>query len=165
MAQWLSGWKYRKKHEINGSAAGAVTDYQIRVKVHYGSGADNGEDVYLNSNCRADFGDVRFTADDGVTELAYWMEEKVDGDYAVFWVKVPNIPADPNKAIIYIYYGNPDATYAGSGEDTFLFFDDFEDGVLDTNKWALASDYPSGASVTEHDGMLDIYLRRYPYSV
>jgi len=89
---WLSGWGYRKSHEIVGSTAGAVTDYQVRVKAHYGSGDDSGEDVYLNEHCRTDFGDVRFTDSDGETEIPYWMEEKVDGDYAVFWVKVPSIP-------------------------------------------------------------------------
>ena len=162
---WLSGWSYRKKHDIDGSTAGAVTNYQIKIVCHYGSGTDSGEDVYLNGKCRSDFGDVRFTADDGETLLDYWMEDYVDSDYAVFWVEVPSIPADPDKATIYVYYGKSDATYAGSGDDTFLFFDDFEDGSLDTSKWALSDDYPSGSSVTEHDGMLDIYKRRYPYSV
>ena len=132
---WLEGWQYRKKHDINGSTAGAVTDYQIRIKVHYGSGTDSGEDVYLNEKCRSDFGDVRFTTDDGTTLLDYWMEEKVDGDYAIFWVKVPNIPASPNKATVYIYYGKSDATYAGDGEATFDFFDDFD--TLDTDKWEI----------------------------
>jgi len=89
---WLEGWSYRKSHEINSSPAGAVTDYQMPIKVHYGAGVDDGEDVYLNGKCRNDFGDIRFTDSDGVTELSYWMEEKVDGDYAIFWVKVPSIP-------------------------------------------------------------------------
>ena len=127
---WLTGWKYRKKHEINGSTAGSVTDYQIRIKVHYGSGTDDGEDVYLDGKCRNDFGDVRFTGDDGRTLLKYWMEEKVDGDYAIYWVKIPNIPANPDKAIIYIYYGNPDATYDGDPKATFLVYDDWENGAI-----------------------------------
>jgi len=103
---------------IEGSSAGAVTDYQIRVVVHYGVGADSGEDVYLNGHCRTDFGDVRFTDSDGITELPYWMEEKVDGDYAIFWVKVPSIPASPDSTTIYIYYGNPSATTTSSLVDT-----------------------------------------------
>jgi len=126
---WLTGWSYRKSHEIVGSTAGAQTDYQIRIKVHYGSGTDSGEDVYLNGKCRADFGDIRFTSDDGVTELPYWMEEKVDGDYATFWVKVPSIPASPDTTTIYIYYGKSDATTTSNGANTFLFFKDFEDGT------------------------------------
>ena len=146
---WLSGWSYRKSHEIEGSTAGAVTDYQVRIKAHYGSGADSGEDVYLNEKCRSDFGDVRFTADDGETLLAYWMEEKVDSDYAVFWVKVPSIPADPDKATIYVYYGKSDATYAGDGDETFLFFDEF--ATLDTAKWPTRS-----GSVSVTDGALKV---------
>jgi len=115
---WLTGWRYRKSHTINGSTAGAQTDYQIKITIHYGSGTDSGEDVYLNEHCRTDFGDVRFTSDDEITEIPYWMEEKVDGDYAVFWVKVPSIPASPNTTTIYIYYGNPSATTTSSLVDT-----------------------------------------------
>ncbi|MCD6583645.1 MAG: DUF2341 domain-containing protein [Candidatus Omnitrophica bacterium] len=134
---WLSGWGYRKSHKIVGSTAGTVSDYQIRIKVHYGSGTDSGEDVYLNGKCQSDFGDIRFTDSDGVTELPYWMEEKVDGDYAIFWVKVPSIPANPNTATIYIYYGKPNATTTSNGDDTFIFFDDFESMDIDTNKWIV----------------------------
>ena len=129
---WLTGWSYRKSHEIVGSTAGAQTDYQIRIKVHYGSGVDDAENVYLNGKCRTDFGDIRFTDING-NELPYWMEEKTDGDFAVFWVKVPSIPASPNTTQIYIYYGNPSAATTSNGEATFLFFDDFEAGNL--NKW------------------------------
>ncbi|MCW4045317.1 MAG: hypothetical protein NWE94_07370, partial [Candidatus Bathyarchaeota archaeon] len=68
---WLSGWAYRKSHVI-GSAVGAGVNYQIRVQVNYGSGTDGGENVYLAGKCRVDFGDVRFTADDGSTLLDYW---------------------------------------------------------------------------------------------
>jgi len=126
---WLNGWKYRKKHIILGSSSGTVTDYQIRITVHYGSGTDSGEHVYLNGKCRADFGDIRFTKSDGKTIQPYWIEEKVDGDYAVFWVKLDYIP--PDGTTIYVYYGNPEATDISNGSSTFpLYFDDFEDGQL-----------------------------------
>ena len=137
MSSWLSGWGYRKSHEIIGSTAGAQTDYQIRIKAHYGSGTDSGEDVYLNGKSRTDFEDIRFTSDDGVTELSYWMEEKVDGDYAIFWVEVDSIPASPDSKTIYVYYGNSLATSISNGDATFLFFDDFEDGVIDSSKWTI----------------------------
>lgn len=129
---WLSGWQYRKSHIINPSDE-ELEDYQMRIIVHYGSGTDNGEHVYLNGKCREDFGDVRFTKDDGVTLLSYWIEEKVDGDYAIFWVKIPYIPASPNTTLIYIYYGKPDATSISDGKSTFLLFDDFNDG--DISDW------------------------------
>ena len=132
---WLSGWGYRKLHEIEGSTAGTQTNYQIRIIVHKGSGTDGGEHVYCNNHCRDDFGDIRLTKSDGETLLDYWMEEYTSGDKATFWVKVPSIPASPDKATIYIYYGKSDATTTSNGDNTFLFFDDFEGTSLDTSKW------------------------------
>ena len=133
---WLSGWQYRKSHDIEGSTAGAQTDYQVRIVVHKGAGTDDGENVYCNNHCQDDFGDIRFTADDGETTLYYWMQEYTSGDKATFWVKVPNIPASPDTVTIYIYYGTEGTTSTTSnGDDTFLFFDHFEGPELDTNKW------------------------------
>jgi len=130
---WLTGWQYRKSHIINPSE-GAGTDYQIRIIVHYGSGTDSGEHVYLNGKCREDFGDIRFTKDDGVTLLSYWIEEKVDGDYAIFWVKITE-DLSTDSVMIYVYYGNSDAVYDGNPEDVFILFDHFDGDVIDTNKW------------------------------
>jgi len=129
---WLSGWSYRKSHVTN-SASGAGINYQVRIVVHYGSGTDSGADVYLNSHCRTDFGDVRFTKSDGTTLLDYWMESKVDSDNAVFWVEVAD-DLSTNPATIYIYYGKSDATTTSNGANTFLFFDDFD---ADLSKWTV----------------------------
>jgi hypothetical protein len=79
----------------------------------------------LNGHSRADFGDVRFTGSDGITLLDYWIEEKVDGDYALFYVKVSeDLGSDQN---IYVYYGKNDAATTSNGYNTFSYFDNFED--------------------------------------
>jgi len=131
---WLTGWTYRKSHVIN-AASGAGTNYQVRIVAHYGSGTDSNSDVYLNSHCRTDFGDVRFTGSDGSTLLDYWMESYTAGDNAVFWVEVAD-DLSSNNATIYIYYGNPTATTTSNGDNTFRFFDDFSGTSIDwTNKW------------------------------
>ena len=134
---WLTGWSYRKSHVIN-YASGAGTNYQIKVTAHYGSGTDSGGDVYLNSHCRTDFGDVRFTDDDGTTLLDYWMESKTNSDNAVFWVEVADDLSTVN-ATIYIYYGKSDATTTSNGETTFPFFDDMDNynigDSLNSSKW------------------------------
>lgn len=151
---WKTGWSYRKYHVIN-SASGAGTNYQKRIKVHYGSGTDSGEDVYLNSHSRTDFGDIRFTKDDGTTELDYWRQEKVDSDYAIFWVEISD-NLDSSDVIIYIYYGKSDATYPSlasekaHGEATFLFFDDFKSTTLDSNKWTNQSQASGIVNPTEN---------------
>ena len=114
-----SGWSYRKSHVV-GYAAGAGVNYQKRVTVHYGGGTDGGEDVYCGGKCKADFGDVRFTGGDGLT-LDYWLESKVDGDYAVFWVEVADSLESAAKTI-YVYYGNAAAATISNGIDTFPLF-------------------------------------------
>jgi len=121
--------------------------------------SDSGENVYLNGHCRTDFGDIRFTDDDGVTELDYWIEEKVDSDYAVFWVEVPSILSDSN-ATIYIYYGKSDTTTTSNGDKTFLLFDDFEGSAgssPNSSKWTV---YKQGSSnaIVELDGDGNLHL-------
>ncbi len=144
---WLGDWQYRKMHKIQGSTSGEVTDYQMRIVVHYGEGMDEGENVYLNGKCRSDFGDIRFT-DSESNLLDYWIEEYVDSDCAVFWVEIPNIPQNPENATIYIYYGK-DVTTTSNGENTFILFDDFNDGTINAI-WSQSG------SMSESDGYLKI---------
>ncbi|MFA5808810.1 MAG: DUF2341 domain-containing protein, partial [Thermoleophilia bacterium] len=75
---------------------------------------------------RHDLADVRFATSDSSQELSYWQETDTR-----FWVKVPTLSTGNNT--INMYYGNPSAAPASSGTDTFVFFDDFEDGTL--GKW------------------------------
>ena len=110
----------------------------MRLTVYNSSGTDTPGVVYLNGNARSDFGDIRFTKSDGVTLLDYWIESDSSGVNATVWVEVDSIPASPNNASIYLYYGNPAATSAGSGTATFPFFDDFNTGSsIDTGRWTV----------------------------
>jgi hypothetical protein len=129
--QWLSGWNFRKSHIIDGSASTAGTEYQVKLIAHYGTGADNGENVYLGNKAKTDFGDMRFVQSDKQTLLSYWLESKVDGVTATFWIKIAgNLTAQSQT--IYVYYGNSQATLESNGEATFVFFDDFSS---DLSKW------------------------------
>ena len=113
----MAGWGYRKKHVIN-PAVGAGTNYPIKITVYYGSGVDSGENVYLNEHSRTDFGDIRFTDDDGETILDYSMAEMVDSSYAVFWVEVRD-DLSVNPQSIFLYYDNPSQTYNGNPDNVF----------------------------------------------
>ncbi|NHI89055.1 MAG: DUF2341 domain-containing protein [Candidatus Thorarchaeota archaeon] len=121
-AGWLAGWQYRKSHAIEGSV-GAGTNYQVRITVHRTTGPDSGEHVYVGTDCRADFGDIRFTDDDGITLLDYWMQES-SSDTTSFWVEIADT-LDVN-AEIFIYYGNDVAGSTSDGSSTFPLFDDFD---------------------------------------
>ncbi len=126
---WLSGFNYRKSHVIN-SAAGADTNYQVKIVVHSGSGTDSGEDVYLNGHAQNWPDDLRFTDNDGATELDYWLES-YDASTATFWVEVRDDLSTADRTI-YMYYGNSGATTTSDGSATFDFFDDFE---TDLSQW------------------------------
>ena len=63
--------------------------------------------------------------------LNYWKEEcegTSTGQKKLFWVKVPNIPAN-SSTTIYVYYGNSGAGDASDGDATFLFFNDFSSEI------------------------------------
>lgn len=118
------GWQYRKKHTINGSSAGAQSNYPIQIFVYYGSGTDSGDTVYCNSNCQDDFGDIRFTNSSG-DSLDYFMDEVYTSSYARFWVEIDSLPASPDSTDIYMLYSNEYVDTTSSGENTFEAFVDY----------------------------------------
>jgi len=145
--------------EINGQASITETTYSSFTRVYIFGGHDYWVDqirirkyvdpepsLVMEHNCRADFGDIRFTDSDGITELSYWMEQKVDGDYAIFWVKIPSIPQSPETKTIYIYYGKEDATTTSDGKATFDFFEGWE--TCDLAGWTVNANGDGAASVT-----------------
>jgi hypothetical protein len=134
---WLTGYTYRKQIAITGSTDGALNDYQIRLTLIKSSGTDSGSTIYLGSNVLDTFNDIRFTDSGGNAQLNYWIES-VSGSTATVWVKVNLIPASPEAATIYLYYGKSGDMSASSGAGTFAFFDDFNDNSIDTDKWTVA---------------------------
>lgn len=144
---WLAGWSYRKQINIT-DAVGAGTNYQVKLLIAQNTGGNVG----LNNNS-ASFpsgeglgGDLRFTAANGQTTLSFWVES-VSGGIATVWVKVSESLDNPRS--IYVYYGNGAASNGSNGENTFILFDDFNDGVIDTGKWTLTN------SPTESGGNLN----------
>ena len=152
---WLDGYGYRKSHIIEDSN-GAGAGYIVGIQVRNGTGTDgtvtiNGTEfglVYTNP-AYADFRDVRFTDNDKITQLGYWIENKSDGHWANFWVRVADSLSSASVTI-YVYWHNVHAVNGSSGESVFPFWDDFADrfdtvwhrysttvGVFTTN------DYPS----------------------
>lgn len=143
---WLttpSIWYRRKPKLVKGSTAGTQTDYQLKLTVYKGSGIDTVNTIYLGGYVNNDFSDLRFTSSDEITILPYWIESYVSGVSAIVWVKIDSIPADPFSKFIYIYYDNPVATTTSSANNTLVFFDDFESGTIDPNKWATQIVYGS----------------------
>lgn len=136
---WLTGYYYRTKINLNGSV-GAGTNYVLKWTVEYGSGTDSGQTVYCSSNCQPSFGDIRFTDNDGETELNYYLDEYTSGDDATFYVQIAD-NLDYDQAI-YMYYGTAGTSYTtSSGIDTFDVWLDHSNttGWYKTNM--IVSDY------------------------
>lgn len=157
-AQWYNtDWSYRKQHTIN-SATGAGTNYQVGIKVYYGSGTDGTETVdtismgkvYCDSRCKTDFGDIRFTKGDGASLLDYWMESKTDSNNAIFWVEMTDSLESTNQ-VIKMYYGNSGVSTTSNATNTFLWYDDF-------NRASLGSDYTVESGTWSIDSSL--YLQQ-----
>jgi parallel beta-helix repeat protein len=114
---WNENRAKRRPVTINNSNnSNALENYQVLVNVAY------------DGDMKANFGDLRFCDNDGVTELCYWIENYNTSENAVIWVKVPSIPANDNHTI-YMYYGNPDAETESNGSAVFEFFDNFDNST------------------------------------
>ena len=151
---WLSGWRYRQQHTIGGSA-GAGVNYQMKFHVEYNVASSSGNIVDCNSHCQTNFGDIRFTDNDGDTQLDYWMQEKTDSDDATFWVEVKDDLGSARN--IYVYYGTSGTTATTSeGDNTFIAFDDFEDNNL--NKWDDVGANVATQSGTVYAGTYAVFM-------
>jgi hypothetical protein len=120
---WDTDWGCRKAITISNSSASALANYQVKIDVSY------------ESAMQSDFDDLRF-ASASDAPLDYWLESKTDSSSATIWVEVDSIAAS-GDTIIYMYYGNPTASSASNGDETFEFFDDFEG---DLSKWDIHID-------------------------
>ena len=131
-------YAYERTLTLSGSA-GAGPGYAVRLTV--GQDATATSDVHLAGHAlsfpagEADCGDLGFFA--GGAPLPFWVEE-VTGGVATVWVRVAaDLGSDQD---IVLRYGLADAENLCDGAGTFLLFDDFEDGVVDTTMWS-----PQGA--------------------
>lgn len=104
-----------------------VSGFQLLINVPYDSDMNN------------DFSDLRFSDPSNTTELDYWIADKVDGVYANIWVEIIQPITSTNNIIAYMWYGNVSNIISNSnGFETFIFFDDFEDGDSTNNvSWSI----------------------------
>jgi autotransporter-associated beta strand protein len=144
-AQWLAGYQFRKPLAIN-AGSGAGTGCQVLVRVGESSGA-SGCDLHLEGHAMNFPSDVRFTDNDGTTELGHWLEVttgSAPNRTATFWVKV-NDNLDSAQSV-WTYYGKSAGATGSSGDAAFSFFDDFSGSAIDGGKWTI--DNATGWSVS-----------------
>lgn len=129
-------WLYRKQISVV-EQAGAGTNYQIPITGYYNdSTKDVAGSVNFETLCQKDFDDIRFTTSNGTTLLSYWIDNEgyAENTSAVFWVEVAaDVSTTASDVKIFAYFGNDAVSDVSSGDNTMLFFDDFEDN--DLNEW------------------------------
>ena len=117
-AEWFNtGWAGRKSISIDNPDATTYTNAVVQTFVTY------------DSDMRADFGDLRFTQSDGITQIPYWIGSSTNSSRAEVWLKVPSLPAQ-STAKVYMYFNKPSATASSSVTNTFIAGDDFNDGNI-----------------------------------
>jgi len=150
----LAGWSYRKSITLS-RASGAVTNYQMRLKVGESAGAA-GEDVDCGALCKTDFSDLRFTKADGTTLLDYYIEDitgTTPNQLASIWIEFDSIGT--GATTFYMYYGNSVASAVSNGPNTFILFEDFN--ALNTadlngqNGWSGSANWDVQAT-TKYEG-------------
>jgi hypothetical protein len=153
-------WIYQKAVTVTGTSTD-LADIQVKITLT----AENFEFPKAQNNG----GDIRFLDEDRTTQLSYWIENWVFPTSATIWVRVPSLPAGGKS--IYLCYGipmrfnttNPDIVEStSSGENTFLFFDDFNAATLDPLKWSAVGTpeytFIDGAVRITGEGSYDDYL-------
>lgn len=103
---WLAGFSFRRPVTIFNSGS-HLTNYQTLVTV-------NTQSLITAGKMRSDCGDIRFTDQDGITLISYWLEQGCNSATTKLWVKVPSVPTT-----IYVYYGNATAVSTSDFNNTF----------------------------------------------
>ena len=139
-------FSYRKP--ITLSSGASLTNYQVRITVDTAT-------LVAQSKLQADCDDLRFATSNGYSPIDYWIESGTNTTNTVIWAEVPSVAN--GSTTIYMYYGNASATAGSSGDNTFIFFDDFDDGSLNTNKWVSGQYGGGNTSITETGGYVRLY--------
>jgi hypothetical protein len=121
------------------------TNYPTLITVHRSAGVDSGTDVYVGTECKEDYSDLRFALTDMATLLPYWVEHNtITSASAKVWVNIPSIISDSSVSY-YMLFGNSFAVDMSDGDATFTFFEDFLGSAIDNTKWRLDA---SGTQLT-----------------
>jgi hypothetical protein len=102
---WLDGWNYRKQFVLSTDAS-AGPNYSIPITVHSDGGTDHDNPISVHTNgfARSDFGDIRFTSSDGVTQLKHRLQSTSNEDPTEYFT-------DDSVDIAFYTHNYPSAYY------------------------------------------------------
>ena len=124
----------------------AIEDYSVMYNLTY------------DSKMNANFSDVRWIGNTSGAnqELYFWIEEKVNSSYCLYWVNISSYEW------VGYYFNNSGVGFSDylNGSNTFLFFDDFNDGVVDSQKWEndVGTTTEGSGYITVNDGSGEAFI-------
>jgi hypothetical protein len=132
----LDGYGYYQTVDYSGCDRAV---YQQDLVIHRTAGTAYEETVndlniwhlYVGVNCKADYGDLRFT-DATDTELPYYIWPDCDSNSARVAVR---LNGDTGNEAVTLWYGNAGAVTTSDGGATYYLFDQFDGAALDTDVW------------------------------
>lgn len=111
---WNATFPYRQPINVTVSDGSTLTNFQVEMRIE------------KNNTMQPDFDDLRFlnNCSDDATELDFFIESIIYTPitFVNVWVEVDTI-----NTTICMYWGNAYTDTTSNGNETFLFFDDFED--------------------------------------
>lgn len=143
---WNDNWVYRKRVTLTNSGS-QQTDYQVYIEF------DSSALISANK-MKSDCSDIRIFdyAERKLITNPYWVGACNTTDTRV-WIKMSTVPT--TDTILYMYYGYPSAeSAASSGDDVFMFYDDFDGTSVDATKWDYGNSGTGSDSIT--NGVLSI---------
>lgn len=141
----FTSWGYMQTIEANNSST-AINDYQVRLEL-------NTEGLISEGKLKSKGDDLRFKDQNG-NILPYWIEDGSIGTLnTVIWVRVNSLSTGTSE--IYMFYGNASAVEQSNGNNTFLFFEDFNQSFVDPAKWDTSCN-TAGSSMSFSNGEITL---------
>jgi len=143
-ATGIAGYSHYKVITLTNSGS-VLTNYPIQITLYKAAGQGASGTTNCEGLCDDNFSDVAFTDSTGNTGLPFWLETaSIAGSgttlHATFWINIPTI-ATGSSTQIRMYYDSDSPTLASNGDNTFDFFDNFnETSTSDpafTAKWDM----------------------------
>lgn len=129
---------------ITENSGNNLTGYQVPISLNSSN--------FNFSQANEDGSDLRFSS--GGRSLSYWIETwDPEAEKALIWVRIPSLLANRNITLL-MKCGDSDATAVSSGEDTFDFFDGFEENKLQSLLWR--SESAGGGLVEVENGICKV---------
>ena len=133
----ITGWKYCQGITITGDATEDTNNIQLLFHIHRSVGTSSGYHVYVGTDCKEDFSDIRFYDTTSGIIYHHAIHDIID-DVARIWVKFPSLPYQ-TPIEFFVLYGNPDAVSTHDPQNTFVFYEDFSSGVLNPAVWTTSN--------------------------